>query len=92
MIDSVASPLGYRQIADVSAAAGFANVPVGTQLVLISAETADVRWRDDGTDPTATVGMLLTAGQTISYFGPVHKLKFIDVTSGAKVNASFYGR
>lgn len=91
-MDSVATPLGYKQIADVSASAGFSTIPDGVQLALITAEGQSVRWRDDGTAPTASVGMLLTTGQTIAYNGPVHKLRFIEVTAGAKVNAALYGR
>ena len=54
-------------------------------------ETADVRWRDDGTNPTATVGELLPAGQEMEYDGPLNKLKFISATgSTATIDASYY--
>lgn len=92
MMDSVATPLGYRQVSDLSAAVGISNIPAGTQMALITAEGQNIRWRDDGTNPTASVGMLLTTGQTISYNGPIEKFKAIEVTNGAKLNISLYGR
>lgn len=91
-MDSVASPLGYAQIGTLTTSVGFSSVPNGTQLTLITAEAQNVRWRDDGVAPTASIGMLLPAGQTLSYNGPAAKLRFIEVTAGAKINASFYGR
>jgi hypothetical protein len=92
MMDSVATPLGYRQITELSAAVGISNIPAGTQMALITAEGQNIRWRDDGTDPTDTVGMLLTTGQTLSYNGPIEKFKAIEVTDGASLNVSLYGR
>lgn len=48
-------------------------------------ETAQVRWRDDGTAPTASVGKLLEIGQSFEYQGDLSKIKFIRTggTSGA---------
>jgi hypothetical protein len=48
-------------------------------------ETGQVRWRDDGTDPTATVGKLLEIGDSFEYSGELTKIKFIRTggTSGA---------
>ena len=49
------------------------------------------RWRDDGTAPTATVGMLLSAGQTQTFSGDLAALKFIQTGAGvATLNVSFY--
>jgi hypothetical protein len=48
-------------------------------------ETAQVRWRDDGTAPTSTVGHLLEVGQVLEYDGDVGSISFIRTggTSGA---------
>jgi len=91
-MDSVATPMGYVQVTDLSSAVGIGTVPPGTQLALITPEGQNIRWRDDGTDPTATVGMLLTTGQTISYNGPIEKFRAIEVESGGILNVSLYGR
>jgi hypothetical protein len=92
MMDSVATPKGYKQITTLSSAVGIGTVPPGTQLALLTAEGKNLRWRDDGTNPTTSVGMLLSVGQTISYNGPIEKLKVIEVESGGILNVSLYGR
>jgi hypothetical protein len=63
---------------------------VKANFALIVAETQDVRWRDDGTAPTSTVGMLLKAGVIFQYDGDLSKIKFIETASSAKVNISYY--
>lgn len=56
-------------------------------------ETAQVRWRDDGTAPTASVGHLLEVGQVLEFDGKLSKLQFIRTggTSGA-LPVSYYRR
>jgi hypothetical protein len=50
-----------------------------------------VRWRDDGTDPTTTVGMNLAAGASLDYEGQLAAIKFIEVTASAKLNVAYFG-
>jgi hypothetical protein len=90
VIDGVLEPAGYVQITDVSTAIGVGSIPANTKLTLVQAEGQDVRWRDDGTDPTAGVGMLLEDGQTLVYNGNPTVLRLIQVTTTAKLNISFY--
>lgn len=87
-----AIPKGYQQLTNLSAATGL-TVPTGARFVLLRAEAQDIRWRDDGTDPTATVGQLLKAGDTavFEYGGNLKALKAIAASPGAILNASFYG-
>jgi hypothetical protein len=66
------------------------TVPGGATLAIFTVEASNVRWRDDGTDPTATVGMLLVNGQSLIYNGELSAVKFIDATSGAKIGVSYY--
>jgi len=90
------SPFGYQQITSLSTSVAVAlTVPAPTNavpatLALIQAETQDVRWRDDSTDPTSSVGMVLAAGETLPYTGDLSKLKFIGTTAGATLNISYY--
>lgn len=95
----VTSCLGYRQITDLSSAVGLTlTLPVTTpdgltcrpSFALITPETQNVRWRDDGVDPTASVGMPLAAGVTLQYDGDLSKIKFIEQTASAKLNISYY--
>lgn len=85
------TPLGYQQLSALSAAVGL-TAPTGAVYAIIQAESQNIRWRDDGTNPTASVGMYLALGGEMVYDGDFTKLKFIEVVSGAKVNATFYGR
>ena len=57
-----AVPLGYCQISGSSAstlASCSGGIPAGATNVVISVETNAIRWRDDGTTPTASVGIHL---------------------------------
>lgn len=83
-------PLGYQQITSLSSATGL-TVPRGAIVALIQPETQAVRWRDDGTNPTASVGMPLAAGETLPYTGYLETIKFIQQTASATLNISYYG-
>ena len=60
-------------------------------LVVINAEAFGLRWRDDGTAPTAAVGMLIPAGGTFEYTGNISALQIINAAAGAIANLAFYG-
>lgn len=83
-------PKGYQQIADVSEAVGL-SVPVGAVYALIQAAAKGVRWRDDGEDPTATVGMPIAAEADVFYTGDLAAIRFIEVEQSAELNVSYYG-
>jgi hypothetical protein len=88
--------IGYQQITSLSSSAAL-TVPavdkngnkIQPVLALIQAEGNDVRWRDDGTAPTSTVGMLLLDGETLAYDGNLVGIRFIQAAS-AKLNVSYY--
>lgn len=84
------TPLGYQQITSLSSAASL-TVPTGATCALIQAETQAVRWRDDGTNPTASVGMVLDAGSDLFYTGSLAAFRAIQTTASAKLNVSYYG-
>lgn len=71
-----------------------ARIPPGTVLLLIqpNAATAAIRWRDDGTAPTASVGYPLAAGAELRYTAQgFAAIQVIGQTSGAVVNVVAYG-
>lgn len=88
---------GYQQITSLSSASGL-TVPPRTPnglnekpvFALIVAEGAPVRWRDDDTAPTASVGMPLAVGVPLQYDGDLNKIKFIEQSASAKLNISYY--
>lgn len=83
-------PLGYQQITSLSSATGL-TVPRGATVALIQPETQAVRWRDDGTNPTASVGMPIAVGETLPYIGYLENIKFIEQTASAVLNVAYYG-
>jgi len=88
-LKSTTQCLGYQQITSLSSAAGL-TIPQGATLALIVPETQNVRWRDDGTDPTASVGMPIFVGASLSYDGDLNRIKFIETTASSKLNISYY--
>jgi hypothetical protein len=82
--------LGYQQLTSLSSAAGL-TVPAGATYAVIQCETQNVRWRDDGTAPTSSVGMKLTvAPDLLIYDGALSSIKFIEEAASAKLNVSYY--
>ncbi len=70
----------------------FPAIPQGASFALISAEAQAVRWRDDGTPPTATIGYPLAAGNELRYdANGLSRLRFIQQVAGAILNVTFYG-
>jgi hypothetical protein len=87
--DGNIAPLGYQQILDLAAATAL-TIPEGATRALIQASMQTVRWRDDGTNPTASVGMKLLANAEIWYVGSLSAIRFIEEAAGAKLNVSYY--
>ena len=92
MISQKYLPLGYQQLTGLTAVQSL-TVPTGTTDVLLSAEGAPIRFRDDGTAPAAGVGMLLpVAVAPYLYSGNVSALQFIQASATSTLNVSFYRR
>ena len=88
------TPLGYAQATVTNIAQGFAGlgvaIPTDTVMVEIATEVA-IRYRDDGTPPTATVGMPLLTSQQFAYTVPdLTQIQFIAQGSSGKINFNFY--
>ena len=96
-LKAITSCIGYQQITSLSASSAL-TVPTMDKngnkqqptIAIIISETQAVRWRDDGIDPTSTVGMPLAAGVALQYDGDLSKIRFIESTAGAKLNISYY--
>ena len=96
-LKAITTRLGYEQITSLSSATGLTvpskdvnGLACKPSIAMITPETQAVRWRDDDTDPTASVGMPLAAGTTLQYDGDLTKIKFIEQVAGAKLNISYY--
>jgi hypothetical protein len=90
--DRLLNPLGHAQLTSLAAAASLPAIPTDARYVWLQAETNNVRWRDDGVDPTAAVGMLLSKDSDGFWYtaGPLSALKLIETTASAKVNVAYY--
>lgn len=88
-IKEVTNNIGFQQIATLTTAQAL-TVPTDARVALIHAEGQAIRWRDDGTAPTATVGMRLAVGGELYYDGELSKLKLIEEVVGAKANVTYY--
>lgn len=95
-------PLGYGQFAAASIDAStllstitvnsVAGIPAGTSFVRIVPEGQAIRWRDDGTAPTAAVGQPLAVGAELIYYGRGLKdFRVIGQAANAVLNVTFYG-
>jgi hypothetical protein len=84
------SPLGYVQFTATGSAFAL-TPPAGARQARIGAEAQVIRWRDDGTNPTATTGQRITAGTEIDYAGNLATIRFITEVAGGILNVSFFG-
>jgi hypothetical protein len=84
---------GYQQFAAGSlATAQPLTFPAGCSVALIIPEAQAVRWRDDGTDPTAAVGQPLAVGAELRYDScSISAFRVIAQTAGAILNVVYYG-
>lgn len=59
-------------------------------MAYVTVETTSVRYRDDGTDPTASVGILIASAAQLQYFGTLSAIKFIATSGTATLDVGFY--
>lgn len=87
------TPTGYQQLTVSTTSVGL-TVPATVaeaNFALIRCSTNDVRWRDDGTDPTATVGVPLKANETLEYDGRLRVIEFIrSGAADATLDITYY--
>jgi len=83
---------GYHQKA-ASTIDTAAPVPGTGGIVMIQAESIDVRYRMDGVNPTTTVGLLLAAGETHTLNvgeGNIQNIRVIGVAANAILNVTAF--
>lgn len=84
-------PLGFQQIALDTTAVGL-TVPAGASIAVITVAVANASWRDDGTDPTAAIGHIMTTThEPLVYRGDPRRIKFIEVSGAPLLNVTYYG-
>jgi hypothetical protein len=74
-----------------SASATSGGIPTGATMALLQAETADVRFRDDGAAPTTSIGAIVVHGTPpIFYTGTLSALQFIALSGSPLLDVLFY--
>lgn len=91
-IPKAGKPLGYQQLTVADTAVAL-TVPLNAEMCIMVSQDATVRFRDDGTDPTSTVGVPLYQNQSMQINGAdaLAATKFIRTGStSAKLNILYY--
>lgn len=87
-------PKGYCQLTSIDTATALSacsgGIPGGANAAIIEVDSQAIRYRDDGVNPTTTVGMPVASGTTFYYAGPLSLVRVISSTAGAKLNILFY--
>ena len=85
--------LGFASAAlSTAAAVGLPGIPVGATSALVCIEGVNARYRDDGTDPTTSVGMPFFANATQIYSQNLAALKFIAQSGSGTLDVLYYGQ
>lgn len=97
MSRSLGNPKGYQSVtvSTVAIKLTMPDTPGYTlaNYAVIRVSGAGVRYRDDGTVPTATVGMPLASGETLIYDGDLEALTFIrSASSDATLDVLCYNK
>jgi hypothetical protein len=68
------------------------GIPPGATMAVLQAETANVRYRDDGGAPTSGIGSLVVNGAfpPILYTGTLTALQFIAASGSPLLDVAFY--
>jgi hypothetical protein len=90
-------PLGFETLTVTNTAKSLQSIPqlqssAEVKYCLFSADTSAARWRDDGTAPTSSVGMLLPLNIIPCWYaGEIHQLQFIATTGTSNIHVLYYG-
>lgn len=83
---------GKETLTVAASAVGFASIPAGASIAIITTETADIRYWVDGSTPTTSQGHLVSAGDAIKLdsVGQLTNFKAIAVSGSATMQISYF--
>lgn len=87
------APKGYQQLTVSTTAIGL-SVPAGATRAVVYVEAQPIRWRDDSTAPTSSVGVLIAAAASFELPSVQSLNGFKAIRSGgtdATLNVVYYG-
>jgi hypothetical protein len=83
-------PIAYQQIVGAAAATAL-TIPDGAVFAELVVSGQPVRWRADGPDPTAAVGMPLAVGVHKTFFlQSLSTLRFIETAASATIDVTYF--
>lgn len=81
--------VGHQTLAPAAATA--LTIPVGTSRIRITSTGQACRWRNDGTNPTAAVGMYLPVNTMLELeIADLARFRIIEVAATAAVDVSYW--
>lgn len=86
-------PKGFQQLTVSTTAVGL-TVPAGATRAVCHVQSQPLRWRDDGTNPTSSVGVLTAAAVIFELHGTYSMNAFKAIRSGSTdsvLEISYYG-
>ena len=85
-------PQGFEQLAIADTAIGLASIPDKATKAVMTVEDSTMRYRTDGTVPTATVGLRVFVGGTIVLNSRQQIVAFrsIRIGNSSEVNCEYY--
>jgi hypothetical protein len=84
---------GFQQLIVTNTVVGALTIPDGTEYAAMSVDDQNIRYRDDGNDPTVAIGLRMAAGLPAEvYPGPLADFRPIAEASTAKINISYRAR
>lgn len=92
-MQSEVSPKGFEQLTVTTESVGL-TIPHGTEMAIISQEGGNLRYRDDGTAPDETTGLVSSVGSMITICrNSLDRVRFYRVgDTDAVLNIAYYGR
>jgi hypothetical protein len=92
--DRPVQSLGFNRVANItSTVVDMPDPPVNAVYAYIQADGGALRWRDDGTDPTATIGHYLDINEdrwyTVDKF-PARFIRDTDETETTNLHVTYY--
>lgn len=91
--DGLLTPVAGSQEALAVVTATALTIPAGATIAWVTVETQSVRFRCDGTAPTASTGTLLAVGSRTEFrINGLAACKFIQTTSAATIDAEYFSQ
>lgn len=89
------TPVGFEQRTVSTSAVGFASIPLQANKAIVVVEDATIRYREDGTNPTSSVGTKQFVNSTIIIEGRTRLTQFRAIRQGstdALLSINYYER